>query len=53
MLIANELVYAVEEFAQDKMIATVTPKDVIIIHGWQIVNRIIDAAPGNIQKYEL
>ena len=34
MLIANELVYAVEEFAQDKMIATVTPKDLFIIHGW-------------------
>ena len=53
MLISDELIYEVLEYARNKMVASVSPTDLLVIHDWSIVHRIVDPQPGNVQKYEL
>ena len=45
-----EVVKSVLEFAPDKLLVHVYPRDLLVVHDWTVTRRILDAAPGNITK---
>ena len=50
MLLKNEGVYSILEFAANRMIISVQLTDFLIAHDWQVVNCISDRNLGNTQK---
>ena len=50
MLLKNEGVYSILEFAVNRMIISVQLTDLLIAHDWQVVNSIRDGNLGNTQK---
>ena len=50
MFLYKEKVYAVLEFAPDKMLLHIKPTDLLVTHNWEVVSRIEDPNVGNIQK---
>ena len=48
MIIQDELVYEVIMYSKSKMIASVSPTDLLMIDNWTVVKRIVDPQPGNV-----
>ena len=53
MLIKKEIVQSVLEYVENKMLIYVLPKDLLIVHDWEIVKVIEEPVVGNGQKYWL
>ena len=51
MLLQNEQVCSIFEYAANKQLLHLGPNDLLLIDDWQAVHRFEDADPGNFEKY--
>ena len=49
-LFYNEVVKSVLEYAADKLIVHIYPKDLLLIDNYEVVMKIVDPVDGNITK---
>ena len=50
ILLKHEVVKGILQFSPNKHLIHIYPKDLLLIHDWIVVHKIIDTAPGNITK---
>ena len=51
IMLLSEESRSVHEYAENKIIISLYPTDLLIVHNWVAVRRIIDTNPGNSQKF--
>ena len=51
MIIKNEKVDTVLEYATDKMLIAVYPTDLLIAHDWKLIRVLLKIQPGNFNKH--
>ena len=51
IVIDDEIIVALLEYAKEKMIISVRSRDLIILHDWKVVKQIIEPVFSNTLKY--
>ena len=51
MLLRNEYVDGIYEYAENKIVITVYPKNILILEDWHTIRIVIEDQAGNDQKY--
>ena len=50
MLLKKTIVKGMLEFAPNKLLVHIYPKDMLVIHNWDVVHNIVESNPGNNTK---